>query len=111
MSIEGKGKILRIYLNETAKHGDGLLYEEIVKTAFEKGLAGSMVFRGFEGFGFCCEKCRTIHEGMTISPCQPMVIEFIDTEEKLTALVPVIKGMLKAGAMIMQDVDVLFDKY
>lgn len=111
MSIEGKGKLLRIYLNENTKHENGLLYEAIVETAFKKGLAGSMVFRGNEGFGFCCSKCRTIHEGMTISPCQPMVIEFIDTEEKITALVPTIKGMLKTGAMIMQDIDVLFDKY
>lgn len=112
MGIEGKGKMLKIFLNENTKvNGNELLYEKIVQTAFEKGLAGSMVFRGVEGFGFCCEKCRTIHEGLTISKCQPMVIEFIDTEEKLNELVPVLKGMLKAGAMIMQDVDVLFDKY
>lgn len=70
-----------------------------------------MVFRGAEGFGFCCEKCQTIHEGMTISSCQPMVVEFIDTEEKITALVPVLKGMLKSGAMIMKDVDIVFNKY
>ncbi|ABA87594.1 protein of unknown function DUF190 [Syntrophotalea carbinolica DSM 2380] len=111
MGIEGKGKMLKIFLNENTKDGNELLYEKIVQTAFEKGLAGSMVFRGVEGFGFCCEKCRTIHEGLTISKCQPMVIEFIDTEEKLAELVPVLKGMLKTGAMIMQDVDVLFDKY
>ncbi|WP_245523307.1 DUF190 domain-containing protein [Syntrophotalea carbinolica] len=103
--------MLKIFLNENTKDGNELLYEKIVQTAFEKGLAGSMVFRGVEGFGFCCEKCRTIHEGLTISKCQPMVIEFIDTEEKLAELVPVLKGMLKTGAMIMQDVDVLFDKY
>ena len=111
MSIEGKGKLLRIYLNENTKHEKGLLYQAIVDTAFKQGLAGSMVFRGNEGFGFCCEKCRTIQTGMTISPCQPLVIEFIDTEEKITALVPIIKGMLKTGAMIMKDVDILFDKY
>lgn len=111
MGIEGKGKILRIFLNENTKEGNELLYEKIVESAFKKGLAGSMVFRGVEGFGFCCEKCRTIHEGLTISKCQPMVIEFIDTEEKITQLIPVLKGMLKSGAMIMQDVDVLFDKY
>jgi len=40
-----------------------------------------------------------------------MVIEFIDAEEDIVFLVPIIKGMLKTGAMIMQDIDVLFDKY
>jgi PII-like signaling protein len=39
-----------------------------------------------------------------------MVIEFIDTEEKLNELVPVFKGMLKAGAMVMQDADILFNQ-
>lgn len=111
MSVEGKGKILRIFLNENTPYEKDLLYEAIVTKAFEKGLAGSMVFRGIEGFGFCCPKCRTRHEGMTISDCQPMVIEFIDTEEKLAELVSVIKPMLKTGAMILQDVDIVFNKY
>ena len=82
MGVERKGKLLRIYLNENTKHEKGLLYQAIVDTAFKQGLAGSMVFRGNEGFGFCCAQCRTIQAGMTISPCHPMVIEFIDTEEK-----------------------------
>lgn len=111
MSIEGKGKILKIYLNENTKYNGELLYEAIVKTAFENGLAGSMVFRGFEGFGFCCKHCRTIHEGLTISKCQPMVIEFIDSEENLMKMVSVIKEMLKSGAMIMQDADILFNRF
>jgi len=111
MGVEGKGKILRIFLNENTKYENDLLYEAIVKKAFEKGLAGSMVFRGIEGFGFCCEHCRTIHEGMTISKCQPMVVEFIDSEEKLTEIIPVLKTMLKTGAMILQDADIIFNKF
>jgi PII-like signaling protein len=111
MSVEGKAKILRIFLNEKTKHNSDLLYDVIVQTAFKKGVSGSMVFRGLEGFGFCCEKCRTVHEGLTISDkCQPMVIEFIDTEEKFKELVPILKGMLKRGAMIMQDADILFNQ-
>lgn len=111
MSIEGKGKILRIFLNENTQSENGLLYEALVQTAFEKGLAGSMVFRGIEGFGFCCKQCRTIHEGMTISKCQPMVVEFIDSEEKLAQVIPVFKTMLKSGAMILQDADIIFNKF
>lgn len=110
MGIEGKGKILRIFLNENTKHGNDLLYEAIVKKAFENGLAGSMVFRGIEGFGFCCEYCRTVHEGLTIAPCQPMVVEFIDTEEKLLDLIPVLKTMIKTGAMVLQDAEIVFNK-
>lgn len=110
MCIEGKGKNLHIFLNGNTQSENSLLYEAIVQTAFEKGLAGSMVFRGIEGFGFCCEQCRTIHEGMTISKCQPMVVEFIDSEEKLATVIPVFKTMLKSGAMILQDADIMFNK-
>lgn len=111
MNTEGKGKILRIFLNENTRHGNVLLYEAIVSKAFEQGLAGSMVFRGIEGFGFCCPSCRTRQLGMTISSCQPMVIEFIDSEEKLNELVPVVKGMMQTGAIIMQDADIIFNRF
>lgn len=111
MNTEGKGKILRIFLNENTRHGNTLLYEAIVQSAFEQGLAGSMVFRGVEGFGFCCPSCRTRSEGMTISSCQPMVIEFIDTEAKLNELIPVVKGMMKTGAVIMQEADIILNRF
>ncbi len=107
MSTEGKGKLLRIYLNETKKVGDKLLYEAIVEKAFQSGLAGSMVFRGIEGSGFCCNVCRTQIPSLTISKCQPMVVEFIDTEEKLQTLIPVLKGMITSGAMVMLDAEIV----
>jgi uncharacterized protein len=109
MGTEGKGKLLRIYLNETKKLGDKPLYEAIVEKAFQNGLAGSMVFRGIEGSGFCCKVCRTQIPSLTISKCQPMVIEFIDTEEKLQALIPVLKGMISSGAMVMLDADIIYN--
>lgn len=110
MSVEGKAKILRIFLNEKTKMEDKYLYEVIVEKAFAMGIAGSMVFRGVEAFGFCCKFCRTLHTGLTESKCHPLVIEFIDTEEKLNEVVPVIKQMMKTGAMIMQDADILFNQ-
>lgn len=110
-TYEGNGKILRIFINENTRYENILLYEAIVKRAFELGLAGSMVFRGVEGFGFCCPSCRTRSEGMTISSCQPMVIEFIDTETKLNELIPVVRGMVKTGAIILQDADIILNRF
>ncbi len=110
MSVEGKAKILRIFLNESTKLEDKPLYEAIVEKAFQMGLAGSMVFRGVEAFGFCCKFCRTLHPGLTDSKCHPMVIEFIDSEDKLNEVVPTIKQMMQTGAMIMQDAEILFNQ-
>lgn len=109
MSNEGKGKLLRIFLNETRQFEGKPLYEAIVEKAFQFGLAGSMVFKGVEGFGFCCEICRTQIPSLTLAKCQPMVIEFIDTEKKLHELIPVFKQMIKSGAMVMQDAEIIFN--
>jgi uncharacterized protein len=111
MQYEGKGKILRIFLNANTRYEGGLLYEAIVQKAFKMGLAGSMVFNGTEGYGFCCPQCRTLHTGMTVTSCQPAVVEFIDTEEKIKELIPVVKGMMKTGAMITQDADIVFNRF
>jgi len=110
MAMDGKGKILRIFLNENSRYEDRPLYEALVQKAFQHGLAGSMVFRGIQGFGFCCKSCRTHGLGMTISKCQPMTVEFIDREEKLREIIPVFKEMLPTGAMIMQDAEIIFNR-
>ncbi|MEZ4483478.1 MAG: DUF190 domain-containing protein [Syntrophotaleaceae bacterium] len=44
---------------------------------------------------------------LTESKCQPMVIEFVDAEGKLEELVPVFKEMIKGGAMVMLDADIV----
>ncbi len=99
--------MLRIYLNETVKFGDKPLYEAIVEKAYQLGIAGSMVFRGIEGSGFCCEFCRTTIPSLTVSKCEPMVIEFVDADGKLDELVPVFKEMIKGGAMVMLDAEII----
>lgn len=107
MGSEGKNQLLRIYLNETRRYGDKLLYDAIVETAYQHGLAGSMVFRGIEGSGFCCKVCRTQAPGLTLSKCQPMVIEFIGAEEKMKVLIPRLKEMIAAGAMVVLDAEIV----
>lgn len=109
MQYAGKGKVLKIYLSANTRHEGGLLYEAIVQKGIELGLAGSMVINGIEGHGFCCSHCRTAHMGITAPPHQPVAVEFIDTEEKIQALAPVVKSMLKTGAMTMQDADIMYN--
>ena len=51
MKIEGEGKLLRIFIGESDKHGSKPLYQAIVEMLRERGLAGATVLRGVEGFG------------------------------------------------------------
>ncbi len=110
MAMEGKGKLLRIFINENSRYEDLPLYEAVTAMAFEHGLAGSMVFRGLQGFGFCCKSCRTQNLGMTRSKCQPMVVEFVDCEEKILEIIPLVKKMVHSGAMILQDAEIVFNQ-
>ena len=56
MKLEGDGKLLRIFLGESDRVDGKMMYEAIVRTARESGLAGATVLRGIEGFGATEEK-------------------------------------------------------
>ncbi len=111
MQYEGKCKILRIYLNKFTHYENKFLYEVLVKKAHDMGLAGAMVFHGIEGFGFCCPGCRTLNLGVAASTCQPLVAEFIDKEEKIREFLPIVKQIMKKGAIVVQDADIDFDNF
>ncbi|MBX7150079.1 DUF190 domain-containing protein [bacterium] len=86
MKIEGEGKLLRIFVGELDKYGNQSLYEAIVFKAKELGLAGSTVLRGIEGFG----ANSRVHTAkiLRLSEDLPIVIEIVDTEEKIRLALP-----------------------
>lgn len=86
MKIEGEGKLLRIFTGELDKHGSKPLYEAIVLKAKELGLAGSTVLRGIQGFG-ANSRMHTA-KILRLSEDLPIVIEIVDTEEKIRAVLP-----------------------
>ena len=83
MKIAGEGKLLRIFLGESDRHGGRALYEVIVRTARELGLAGATVWRGVEGYG----AASRIHTAkiLRLSEDLPVIIEIVDSEEKIRA--------------------------
>lgn len=102
----GKGKLLRIYIGESDHHHGEPLYHSIVKTIKERGLAGATTLRGIEGFG----ANSLIHSTriLRLSEDLPIVIEVVDTEEKIRGLVQVLDEKIKAGVlMALQDVEII----
>lgn len=102
MKLEGEGKLLRIFLGESDKDGHHALYTVIVKTAREKGLAGATVLRGVEGFG---ANSRMIHTAriLRLSEDLPIVVEIVDTEEKIKGFLPVLDELMErsgCGGMV-----------
>ena len=87
MKLSGDGKLLRIFLGESDKVGHQPLYEVLVREAKKEGLAGATVLRGVEGFG---ANSRVIHTAkiLRLSEDLPIVVELIDTEEKIRKFLP-----------------------
>jgi len=98
-------QLLRIYLDESDRVGHKPLYEAIVLKARELGLAGATVFRSPMGFGETSVLKTT--KILNLSTDLPMVIDIVDTHEKLETLLPFLKENLTGGLVIRLDVDVL----
>ncbi len=102
MKLYGEGKLLRIFLGEMDKFEHRPLYEVIVLKAREAGLAGATVLRGVEGFGAVS---RVIHTAkiLRLSEDLPIVIEIVDTEDKLRNFLPAVDELFEktgCGGMV-----------
>ncbi len=110
MKIEGLGKLLRIYIGEQDKLHNQSLYEAIVYKAREMGMAGATVIRAIEGFGAAS---RIIHTAklLRLSEDLPILIEIVDTEERIRNAVSEFEKMIDASGagvlMTMEQVDIL----
>jgi len=105
MKLEGEGTLLRIYLGEQDKHGHQPLYEAIVLKAREYGLAGATVLRGPMGFG----AHSRLHTAkiLRLSEDLPVLIEIVDTEERINGFLPVLDPMLGDGLVTLEKVRII----
>lgn len=104
MKLTGEGQLLRIFIGEIDKYEHKPLYEVIVLKARELGLAGATVLRGIEGYG----AGSIIHTAkiLRLSEDLPLVIEIVDTEEKIKSFLPVVDQLIEkvgCGAMITTE--------
>jgi uncharacterized protein len=105
MKLSGEGKLLRIFLGEMDKYGHAPLYEVLVLKARELGLAGATVLRGVQGFG---ADSRVIHTAkvLRLSEDLPIVVEIVDTEEKIRDFLPVVDELFnKVGCGSMMTIE------
>jgi PII-like signaling protein len=105
MKLEGEGKLLRIFIGESDKHGRKPLYQAIVEMLREEGMAGATVLRGIEGFGATSH----LHTAriLRLSEDLPIVIEVADTAERIEAIMPRIDEMVREGMVTLERVEVV----
>lgn len=107
MHLPEEGSLLRIFIGESDKYEHKPLYEWIVLQAREQGLAGATVLRGMMGFG---ANTRVIHTFKIerLSEDLPMVVEVVDTQEKLEAFLELIDPHIKAGLVTLEKAQIKF---
>ena len=105
MQVPRDAVLLRIFLGEDDKYQRLPLYEAIVLKAREMQLAGATVLRGPMGFGHSSHLHTT--KILRLSQDLPIVIEIVDSQEKIDAFLPVIDGMMSSGLVTLEKVRVL----
>lgn len=104
--MTGQGKLLKIYIGESAGHHGEPLYHAVIKKVKELGLAGATTIRGIEGFG----ANSVIHSTriLRLSEDLPIVIEVVDSEDRIRHLINVLDETITAGIlMTLQDVEII----
>ena len=105
MSLPRDAMLLRIFVGEDAKFHHRPLYQAIVLKAREVHLAGATVLRGPMGFGHSTRLHTT--KILRLAENLPLVIEVVDTEDKIKAFLPVLDSMMPSGLVTLEKVQVL----
>ncbi len=106
MHLPTESLLLRIFIGEADRHDGKPLHEAIVLKAREQHLAGATVLRGAMGFG----KSSRLHTAkiLRLSYDLPIVIEIIDSEEKINSFLPTLDGMMGGGLVTLEKARVLY---
>ncbi len=97
--------LLQIFIGEGDRHGGRPLYEAIVLKAREAHLAGATVVRGVMGFGHSSH----LHTAkiLRLSMDLPVVVEIVDSREKVLGLLPALEAMMSSGLATLEKAQVV----
>ena len=109
MELKGSAKLLRIFIGEADKLHHTPLHEVIVREARAGGLAGATAWRGLMAYG-PTSRIRTA-KVFDLSTDLPVIIEIVDTEEKINAFLPLLHDLFekaKSGGLVtLEKVDII----
>jgi len=105
MKIPADGKLLRIFIGEADKWNGKPLYEEIVILAKKNLMAGATAIKGFMGFG--CKSHMHTTKLLRLSEDLPIIIEIVDSEEKISRFLPFLDDMVKEGLITVEKANVV----
>lgn len=97
--------LMRIFIGESDRYDNKPLYEALVECFCAEGIAGATVLRGVMGYG----AASVVHSDrlLRLSNDLPVIVEVVDTEEKLNSVLPLIEGMFKGGLITLEKARVI----
>lgn len=106
MILPEEGRLLRIFIGESDRYEGQPLFEWIVRQARREGLAGATVLRGVEGYG----AHSRLHTAkiLRLSEDLPVVIEIVDTADKIDQFIPIIDEAIDEGLATLEKVHIRF---
>lgn len=105
MRLDGEGTLLRVFLGESDTWHGKPSYRAIVERLRKEGMAGATVLRGIEGFGARSHLHTT--RLLELSSDLPVVIEVVDTSERIERILPMIDEMVGDGLVTLEKVHVI----
>lgn len=105
MPLHGTGLLVRIYLGESDTWHGRPLYQAIVERMRDAGLAGATVLRGIEGFG--AKQHLHTTRILRLSEDLPILVEAVDSEEKIRGILPALDEMLGDGLITLERVEII----
>ena len=105
MRIPSDGRLLRIFIGEIDHWQGQPLYEAIILLARKEGMAGATAVKGFMGFG--CKSHLHTTKLLRLSEDLPILIEIVDSEEKIQRFLPHLDEMLQEGLITLEKVNVV----
>jgi PII-like signaling protein len=105
MRTEGQAHLLRIFVNESDRYEGRAVYETIIRAARDQGLAGATALRAIEGYGAGgrIHSVKVLH----LSEDVPIVVEIIDTPERIAAFIPTLDKVVAEGIVTVEKIHIL----
>ena len=105
LKIEGKARLMRIYIGESDRWKDKPLHKALVEAMRANDIAGVTVYRGILGYG--AHQRAHPDKPLSLSRDASIMLSVIDTEEKLQSFLPLVEQMVEEGLVVLSDVDII----
>ena len=101
----GEKVLMRIFVGEAKRHGHRPLYEALTELFLQEGFAGATVLKGVAGFG--AHRVYHTHKLLELSADMPMIIEVVESREKIDAIMPKIDALMESGMIHLEQATVI----